>query len=260
MLERQVSIVYLELLHLKKSFGTKTVVDDLSLSLEKGQLLCILGSSGCGKTTTLNMIGGFLRPDAGQITLDGENILALPPEKRPVSTVFQSYGLFPHMSVLQNVIYGLRFRSISKSAAREKGLQYLSLVGLPEYANARIQEISGGQQQRVALARALIVEPKLCLLDEPFCNLDAALRVRMRSELKRIQKELDMTMVFVTHDQEEALILSERMAILDQGKLIQSGSPMQIYQHPANQFVTDFLGIQDLLWQTDGTLLKVIKR
>ena len=172
--------MYLELSHLKKSFGEKTVVEDLTLSLPQGELLCILGSSGCGKTTTLNMIGGFLAPDSGQILLDGEDITAIPPERRPVSTVFQSYGLFPHMTVLQNVVYGLKFQHIRRSEAREKGLRYLDMVGLADYAGAYIHEISGGQQQRVALARALIVEPKLCLLDEPFSNLDAALRVKMR--------------------------------------------------------------------------------
>ena len=153
--------MYLELSHLSKRFESRQVVRDLSLSLDRGEILCILGSSGCGKTTTLNMIGGFLTPDSGQVLLDGENITALPPERRPVTTVFQSYGLFPHMTVLENVMYGLKFRGFQKAQAREKGLRYLDLVGLGDYAAARIHEISGGQQQRVALARALIVEPKL---------------------------------------------------------------------------------------------------
>ena len=220
--------MYLELSHLKKSFGEKTVVEDLTLSLPQGELLCILGSSGCGKTTTLNMIGGFLAPDSGQILLDGEDITAIPPERRPVSTVFQSYGLFPHMTVLQNVVYGLKFQHIRRSEAREKGLRYLDMVGLADYAGAYIHEISGGQQQRVALARALIVEPKLCLLDEPFSNLDAALRVKMRQELKNLQRELGMTMVFVTHDQEEALILADRMAIMEKGRVLQYDAPLHI--------------------------------
>ena len=178
--------MYLELDRLSKQFDGKYAVHDLSLGLEEGGLLCILGSSGCGKTTTLNMIGGFLKPDGGRVLLDGQDITALPPERRPVSTVFQSYGLFPHMSVLQNVTYGLKFRGYSRAEAKEKGRRYLSLVGLAERENARIGELSGGQQQRVALARALIVEPKLCLLDEPLSNLDAALRVRMRGELKTL--------------------------------------------------------------------------
>lgn len=252
--------MYLTLSQLCKRFGEKEVVKDLSLSLDRGQLLCILGSSGCGKTTTLNMIGGFLSPDQGQITLDGQDITHTPPEQRPVTTVFQSYGLFPHMTVLQNVVYGLKFRSYSKREARQKGMQYLELVGLSGYADARIYEISGGQQQRVALARALIVEPKLCLLDEPFSNLDAALRFRMREELKGLQRELGMTMVFVTHDQEEALHLADRVAIMDQGCLVQEGSPLELYRHPANSFVSGFLNLDQLAWGEDGTLMKIIKR
>lgn len=252
--------MYLELSHLKKSFGTKTVVEDLTLSLPQGELLCILGSSGCGKTTTLNMIGGFLAPDSGQILLDREDITAIPPERRPVTTVFQSYGLFPHMTVLQNVVYGLKFQHMRRSEAREKGLRYLDMVGLTDYAGAYIYEISGGQQQRVALARALIVEPKLCLLDEPFSNLDAALRVKMRRELKTLQRELGMTMVFVTHDQEEALILADRMAIMEQGRVLQYDAPLNIYHNPATPFVADFLGLKDLEWRGDGSLLKIIRR
>lgn len=250
--------MYLELSHLTKRFGGREVVRDLSLSLERGRLLCILGSSGCGKTTTLNMIGGFLAPDGGRILLDGQEITHLPPERRPVTTVFQSYGLFPHMTVLQNVIYGLKFRHMGRGEAREKGMRYLELVDLAGYADAYIHEISGGQQQRVALARALIVEPKLCLLDEPFCNLDAALRVKMRAELKRIQRELDMTMVFVTHDQEEALILADSMAIMEQGRLVQNDTPLNIYHNPATPFVAEFLNLEELIWSEDGGLMKRI--
>lgn len=250
--------MYLELSHLTKRFGGREVVQDLSLSLERGRLLCILGSSGCGKTTTLNMIGGFLAPDGGRILLDGQEITHLPPERRPVTTVFQSYGLFPHMTVLQNVVYGLKFRHMGRGEAREKGMRYLELVDLAGYADAYIHEISGGQQQRVALARALIVEPKLCLLDEPFCNLDAALRVKMRAELKRIQRELDMTMVFVTHDQEEALILADSMAIMEQGRLVQNDTPLNIYHNPATPFVAEFLNLEELIWSEDGGLMKRI--
>ncbi|MBO4938207.1 MAG: ABC transporter ATP-binding protein [Oscillospiraceae bacterium] len=250
--------MYLELSHLKKQFDGKDVVCDLSLTMEKGKLLCILGSSGCGKTTTLNMIGGFLTPDSGKILLDGQDLTRLPPEQRPVSTVFQSYGLFPHMTLLENVIYGLKFRGFSKADARKKGREYLDMVGLADRAGAFIHEISGGQQQRVALARALIVEPKLCLLDEPFCNLDAALRVKMREELKKLQRDLDMTMVFVTHDQEEAMILSDSMAIMEQGHLLQNDTPERIYRNPANDFVKRFLNLDDLIWTQDGKLMKII--
>ena len=246
--------------HVSKSYGKTPILRDLSFEIPQGAFAVLIGPSGCGKTTTLNMIGGFLPPDGGSILLDGQDITRLPPERRPVTTVFQSYGLFPHMTVLQNVVYGLKFRSFTKSQAHEKGLQYLDMVGLSDYADARIHEISGGQQQRVALARALIVEPKLCLLDEPFCNLDAALRVKMREELKKLQRELGITMVFVTHDQEEALILADSMAIMERGRLIQNDTPMNIYRHPACKFVSDFLGLDELVWGEDGVLMKVIKR
>lgn len=250
--------MFLELSHLKKQFDGKEVVSDLSLSLEKGKLLCILGFSGCGKTTTLNMIGGFLTPDSGSILVDGQDITHLPPERRPVTTVFQSYGLFPHMTVVENVMYGLKFKGVGRKDARKRAMEYLELVGLTEYANFHIHQISGGQQQRVALARALIVEPKICLLDEPFCNLDAALRGKMRQELKKIQRELGMTMVFVTHDQEEAMLLADSMAIMDKGRLIQTDTPAHIYQNPANDFVRNFLNLEDLIWTEEGKLLKVI--
>ena len=245
--------MYLELDRLSKQFDGKYAVHDLSLGLEEGGLLCILGSSGCGKTTTLNMIGGFLKPDGGRVLLDGQDITALPPERRPVSTVFQSYGLFPHMSVLQNVTYGLKFRGYSRAEAKEKGRRYLALVGLAEREDARIGELSGGQQQRVALARALIVEPKLCLLDEPLSNLDAALRVRMRGELKRLQRELGTTMVFVTHDQEEALSMSDTIVVMSEGRIQQIGTPIDIYNEPENAFVADFIGESNIV---DGIMRK----
>lgn len=251
--------MYLELKNLKKQFDGRKVVSDLSLSLEKGKLLCILGSSGCGKTTTLSMIGGFQKPDSGSICLDGTDITNLLPEQRPVSTVFQSYGLFPHMTLLENVIYGLKFQGYKKAAARKKGMEYLNMVNLADRANAYIHEISGGQQQRVALVRALIVEPKLCLLDEPFCNLDANLRIKMRQELKKLQRELDMTMVFVTHDQEEAMILSDSMAIMDQGHLIQNDTPTNIFQNPCNDFVKNFLNLDEIIQTEDGKLMKIIR-
>ena len=211
--------MYLELDLLSKQFDGKYAVHDLSLGLEEGGLLCILGSSGCGKTTTLNMIGGFLKPDGGRVLLDGQDITALPPERRPVSTVFQSYGLFPHMSVLQNVTYGLKFRGYSRAEAKEKG----------------------------------------CLLDEPLSNLDAALRVRMRGELKRLQRELGTTMVFVTHDQEEALILADSIAVMSEGELLQLGSVEEVFRHPANDYIASFLGLNDIVWKDDGSVLKVIR-
>ena len=252
--------MYLELKNLNKVFDGKTVVDNVSLSLEEGKLLCILGSSGCGKTTTLNMIGGFLEPTSGNILLNGQDITNIPPERRPVTTVFQSYGLFPHMTVLQNVMYGLKFQKMKKAEAKEKAMHYLELVGLQDYAQRGVYEISGGQQQRVALARALVVEPRLCLLDEPFCNLDAALRVKMRESLKELQRKLNMTMVFVTHDQEEALDLSDKIAIMEKGILVQYDTPMNIYRNPANDFVREFLNLDELVWTEDGQLMKYIKK
>ena len=244
---------------LYKRFDRKIAVNGLSLDIPVGSFFGLVGPNGAGKTTTLNMIGGFLKPDGGRVLLDGKDITALPPERRPVSTVFQSYGLFPHMSVLQNVTYGLKFRRYSRAEAREKGRRYLELVGLAERENARIGELSGGQQQRVALARALIVEPKLCLLDEPLSNLDAALRVRMRGELKRLQRELGTTMVFVTHDQEEALILADSIAVMSEGELLQLGSAEEVFRHPANDYIASFLGLNDIVWKDDGSVLKVIR-
>lgn len=250
--------MYLEVKGLKKSFGEKNIVDDLSFSLEKGRLMCILGSSGCGKTTTLNMIGGFLKKDSGSIILDGEEISEKEPEDRPVTTVFQSYALFPHMTVLENVIYGLKFKGIKKTKAKELGYKYLEMTGMTEYADVRIQRLSGGQQQRVALARALVIEPKLCLLDEPFSNLDAALREKLRFELKKLQRDLEMTMIFVTHDQEEAMILSDKMAIMENGVFVQCDSPKAIYDAPASDFVREFLKLDRMIFKEDGTILKRI--
>lgn len=245
--------MYLELKNLNKSFGEKEVVKNLSLSLGKGELLCLLGSSGCGKTTTLKMIGGFLKPNSGEIWVDGQNITYLEPEERPVSTVFQSYALFPHLTVLENVIYGLKFQKVKKKEAREMGMEYLETVGLSDYAHAKIHEISGGQQQRVALARSLITKPKVLLLDEPLSNLDAKLRVKMRQEIKQIQNKFNITMVFVTHDQEEAMVLGDSIAIMDQGNLVQIGNPEEVYTKPANEFSRNFLGISNQFQDEHGT-------
>lgn len=250
--------MYLALEGLCKSFGDRQVVKDLTLQVPKGELLCLLGSSGCGKTTTLKMIGGFFRPDSGRILVDGQDITDLEPERRPVSTVFQSYALFPHMTVLENVIYGLKYRGVGKKQARAMGMEYLASVGLEEYAAAAIHEISGGQQQRVALARSLITRPKVLLLDEPLSNLDARLRVKMRGEIRQIQKKFDITMVFVTHDQEEAMVLGDAIAIMDEGRLVQVGTPEQVYTHPDNDYSRRFLGVSNEF--SDGAGRRVVCR
>lgn len=244
--------MYLQLNNLSKSFGENKVVKGISLAIEKGEILCLLGPSGCGKTTTLKMIGGFLEADSGRILIDGRDVTDLSPEERPVSTVFQSYALFPHLTVLDNVIYGLKFQGYSKRDAIQKGMEYLEIVGLNEYAKAKIHEISGGQQQRVALVRSLIVNPKVLLLDEPLSNLDAKLRIKMREEIKSIQKKFNMTMVFVTHDQEEALVLGDKIAIMNEGDLIQIGSPEEVYYNPSSLFSMNFLGASNKIKDSIG--------
>ena len=211
--------MYLELDRLSKQFDGKYAVHDLSLGLEEGGLLCILGSSGCGKTTTLNMIGGFLKPDGGRVLLDGQDITALSPERRPVSTVFQSYGLFPHMSVLQNVTYGLKFRGYSRTEAKEKGRRYLTLVGLAERENARIGELSGGQQQRVAIARALINSPEILFADEPTGNLDSRMSEEILNMFCEINESEGVTIILVTHEPDIAARAKRVVKLID-GRIV----------------------------------------
>ncbi|GAA6514151.1 ABC transporter ATP-binding protein [Merdimmobilis hominis] len=235
--------MFLKLDHLKKLYDADNGVKELNFSIDKGEFVTLLGPSGCGKTTTLNLIGGFLKADSGRILLDGEDITALPPEERPISTVFQSYALFPHMNVLENVCYGLRFlRRMSKKEAIPVAMEYLSIVGLSGYEKSRVGNLSGGQQQRVALARSMATGPKILLLDEPLSNLDAGLRVKMRAELKELQQKLGITMIFVTHDQEEALCLSDRIVVMDHGDVAQIGTPREIYFHPESRYVATFVG------------------
>lgn len=234
--------MYLRIKNLSKAFNNIKVVDNINLELEKGKLLCLLGPSGCGKTTTLKMIGGFLKQDKGSIIIENEDISKVSPEVRPVSTVFQSYALFPNMNVIENIIYGLKFKGYSKKEALKKGEEYLKIIGLSEFKNKKISQLSGGQQQRVALARSLILNPKVLLLDEPLSNLDAKLRVKMRKEIKEIQSKFNMTMIFVTHDQEEALSIADYLAVMNEGKLIQVGTPEDIYINPKNEFVASFIG------------------
>lgn len=235
--------MYLSLKKLSKKFENKEAVKNINLDINKGELVSLLGPSGCGKTTTLKMIGGFLNPTEGKIYLEDTDITHFPPELRPISTVFQNYALFPHMTVIENVIYGLKFqKNYSKSSAITKGKNILNIVGLEDYIDMKVTKLSGGQQQRVALARSLILNPKVLLLDEPLSNLDAKLRLKMRKEIKDIQRKFDITMIFVTHDQEEALSISDRVVIMNNGNIQQIGSPQHIYNSPSNSFVADFVG------------------
>ena len=249
--------MFIKIENLTKTFGDIIAVNNLSLKINKGQITCLLGPSGCGKTTTLRAVGGFLKPDTGTIIVDGEDITNMPPEIRPTSTVFQSYALFPHMTVIQNVIYGLKFKGFSKKEALKTGEEYLEIVGLVPYRNQNVQKLSGGQQQRVALARSLVVSPKVLLLDEPLSNLDAKLRVKMRDEIKAIQKKIGITMIFVTHDQEEALILADTIAIMNEGKLEQIGTPKEIYNNPESKFVLDFIGSSNIMEDKFGNVVFV---
>jgi iron(III) transport system ATP-binding protein len=232
----------LRLDNLTRRFGETVAVDGVSLDVPAGEFLTLLGPSGCGKTTTLRMIAGFEQPTSGHVVLDGRDVSRLPPQKRDVGMVFQNYALFPHLDVWENVAFGLKSRGEPRAVIGDKVDRALALVEMAPYARRKVQALSGGQQQRVALARALAPEPPLLLLDEPLSNLDAALRERTRDELRALLKQLGMTAVFVTHDQEEAFALSDRVAVLDRGRLQQLGTPEALYASPVNAFVASFLG------------------
>jgi len=232
----------LQLQGISKSFDDKRVVSPLDLDVRHGEFLTLLGPSGCGKTTLLRLIGGFERPDGGTIVLAGRDITRLPPNQRPVNTVFQSYALFPHMSVFDNVAYGLRAERRPRAEVESRVREVLNMVQLEELAGRRPDQLSGGQQQRVAIARAVIKKPRLLLLDEPLSALDYKLRKQMQIELKRIQRELGITFLFVTHDQEEALSMSDRVVVMREGHVEQIGTPRDVYENPSNLFVARFVG------------------
>jgi iron(III) transport system ATP-binding protein len=226
----------------RKAFGDFMAIHDLDLSIEPGELVTLLGPSGCGKTTTLRMLAGLESPTAGQILIGGEDVTRLPANRRDVSMVFQSYALFPHMSVSQNVAYGLESGGMKSRLARGAAERGLELVGLGGMADRLPSELSGGQQQRVAVARALVLEPQVLLLDEPLSNLDARLRRRVRTEIRDLQQRLGFTAVYVTHDQEEALAVSDRIVVMQEGRIAQQGTPRELYEAPASEFIADFIG------------------
>ena len=230
-----------------KRFGDFVAVDDVSLHVPEGEFLTLLGPSGCGKTTTLRMIAGFESATAGRILLGDRDITKLAPQRRGIGMVFQNYALFPHLNVFENVAFGLRANGVKRGDIGKRVASALGLVGLSDLAKRRVQDLSGGQQQRIAVARAIAPEPRLLLLDEPLSNLDAAMRERTRTELRALLKRLGMTAIFVTHDQEEAFALSDRIAVMNAGKLQQVGAPEQLYHQPANLFVAGFMGRANLL-------------
>ena len=239
--------VLLSLKHISKNFGEGDVLSDISLDVHKGEFVTLLGASGCGKTTTLRIVSGLETPDTGEVILGGKNMTDLPPESRPVNTVFQSYALFPHMNVEKNVAYGLRVRRMDKQAQAARVKEMLELVQMSEYAKRMPAQLSGGQRQRIAIARALAPQPQLLLLDEPLGALDLQLRRQMQVELKRLQKKLGITFIYITHDQEEAINMSDRIAVMKDGRFEQLGTPEEIYDRPKTRYVAQFIGRSTIL-------------
>ena len=246
----------LELKNINKSYGDQKVLDNLSLSIKKNEFLTLLGPSGCGKTTTLKIIAGFENADSGELIFENNDISALPPYKRKVNTVFQKYALFPHMNIFDNIAFGLKLKKLPKDEIKNKVEEMLSLVALKGFEKRSVDSLSGGQQQRVAIARALINKPEILLLDEPLGALDLKLRKEMQIELKKIQQEVGITFVFVTHDQEEALTMSDTIIVMNKGIIQQMGTPQDIYNEPANAFVADFIGESNIL---NGTMIDDLK-
>jgi iron(III) transport system ATP-binding protein len=231
----------------RKQYGAVTAVEEVSITIEAGTLVTLLGPSGCGKTTTLRMVAGLEMPTGGRILIGGSDVTLLPPNERDVSMVFQSYALFPHMTVLENVSYGLADAALSKAQRLDKAREGLRQVGLEGYDERLPSELSGGQQQRVACARALVLEPQVLLFDEPLSNLDAKLRRRMREEIRDLQQRLHLTSIYVTHDQEEALAVSDKIVVMNKGRIAQEGTPVDLYERPADSFVADFIGGANLI-------------
>ncbi|MEO8714242.1 MAG: ABC transporter ATP-binding protein [Acetobacteraceae bacterium] len=240
-------MIAVEFRRVSKHYGPVTAVEDVSFAIERGQLATMLGPSGCGKTTMLRMIAGLEQTSAGQILIGGRNVTGMSAAERDVSMVFQSYALFPHMTVLENVCYGLRAGGLAKKSAVEQAASKLALLGLSGFEKRLPSELSGGQQQRVAVARAIVLEPQVLLFDEPLSNLDAKLRRRVRDEIRALQQELGLTVVYVTHDQQEALAVSDRVIVMAAGRIAQDGTPRELYERPATSFIADFIGDSNLL-------------
>ncbi|QSX05254.1 ABC transporter ATP-binding protein [Sedimentibacter sp. zth1] len=232
-------------------YDKTNVLNDINIEIEDGDLFTLLGPSGCGKTTLLRIIAGFIKPTSGKVYLYNQDITNLSPEQRNIGIVFQNYALFSHMNVLENVTYGLKIKKYNKHKIKDISDYYLNLVGMYDYKDRNINELSGGQQQRVALARSLAIEPKVLLLDEPLSNLDAALRDKMREEISKLQKKLKITTVFITHDQKEALAISDKIAVFNNGKCMQVDTPQNIYNNPQNEFVANFVGETNTIYIED---------
>ena len=239
--------MYLSLKNISKKYKDKEILKNISFDIKEGELICILGPSGCGKTTLLNIIGGFVSDFSGDVLLSDENINNIPPEKREIATVFQSYGLFTHKNVIDNVSYGLKLLKVDKNMRKKRARDMLEKVGLAGYEKKKIKELSGGEQQRVAIARSMVLNPKLLLLDEPLSNLDVHLRDVMRKEIKRIQKKFGVTMIIVTHDQEDAFKLADRVIVINEGHIEQIGTPEELYKNPKNNFISSFIGENNII-------------
>ena len=249
--------IKLEIKNMKKTYPNGDGVENINIQVHEGEFVTMLGPSGCGKSTILRTLGVFLKIDGGEILLDEQEIQDLPPEKRPTAMVFQSYNLWPHMTVYENLMFGLKLRRVPKNVMKKEADEALKLVGMDGYGKKYPNQLSGGQQQRVAIARALLLKPSVLLLDEPFSALDAKIRQQMREELKRIQEELNITVVFVTHDQEEAMALSHRIVVMNKGVIEQIGTPEEIYDNPATKYVASFIGEMNFIEENNGRTLAV---
>ena len=251
MAKKSETIIKIE--NLSKAFGEKVILDNINLDIKRGEFVTLLGPSGCGKTTLLRMLAGFMQPDSGSIAMEDKDILAMPPHKRPLNTVFQRYALFPHLNVYENIAFGLKLKKVESKEIDKRVRKALKMVSMTDYEDRDVNSLSGGQQQRVAIARAIVNQPQVLLLDEPLAALDLKMRKDMQMELKQMHEALGITFIYVTHDQEEALTLSDTIVVMSEGKIQQIGSPIDIYNEPVNSFVADFIGESNIL---NGTMIK----